>query len=151
MNKAVFPGSFDPFTKGHANIIERTLNLFDEIVIAIGINSKKQYLFPLENRIQSISNFYQNEPKISVKTYEGLTVNFCQHIGAKYLVRGLRTSSDFYYERTIALMNKSIDKQLETVFIISAPELSAISSTVVREIYNHKGDISQFIPNGFKI
>jgi pantetheine-phosphate adenylyltransferase len=151
MNKAVFPGSFDPFTKGHANIIERTLNLFDEIVIAIGINSKKQYLFPLENRIQSISNFYQNEPKISVKTYEGLTVNFCQHIGAKYLVRGLRTSSDFDYERTIALMNKSIDKQLETVFIISAPELSAISSTVVREIYNHKGDISQFIPNGFKI
>ena len=151
MNKAVFPGSFDPFTKGHANIIERTLNLFDEIVIAIGINSKKQYLFPLENRIQSISNFYQNEPKISVKTYEGLTVNFCQHIGAKYLVRGLRTSSDFDYERTIALMNKSIDKQLETVFIISAPELSAISSTVVREIYNHKGDISKFIPNGFKI
>ena len=151
MNKAVFPGSFDPFTKGHANIIERTLNLFDEIVIAIGINSKKQYLFPLENRIQSISNFYQNEPKISVKTYEGLTVNFCQHIGAKYLVRGLRTSSDFDYERTIALMNKSIDKQLETVFIISAPELSAISSTVVREIYNHKGDISHFIPNGFKI
>lgn len=151
MNKAVFPGSFDPFTKGHANIIERTLNLFDEIVIAIGINSKKQYLFPLENRIQSISNFYQNEPKISVKTYEVLTVNFCQHIGAKYLVRGLRTSSDFDYERTIALMNKSIDKQLETVFIISAPELSAISSTVVREIYNHKGDISQFIPNGFKI
>ncbi len=151
MNKAVFPGSFDPFTKGHANIIERTLNLFDEIVIAIGVNSKKQYLFPLENRIQSISNFYKTEPKISVKTYEGLTVNFCQQIGAKYLVRGLRTSSDFDYERTIALMNKSIDKQLETVFIISAPELSAISSTVVREIYNHKGDISQFIPNGFKI
>ena len=86
-----------------------------------------------------------------MKTYEGLTVNFCQHIGAKYLVRGLRTSSDFDYERTIALMNKSIDKQLETVFIISAPELSAISSTVVREIYNHKGDISKFIPNGFKI
>lgn len=151
MNKAVFPGSFDPFTTGHANIIERTLNLFDEIVIAIGINSKKQYLFPLENRIQSISNFYKTEPKISVKTYEGLTVNFCQQIGAKYLVRGLRTSSDFDYERTIALMNKSIDNQLETVFIISAPELSAISSTVVREIYNHKGDISQFIPKGFNI
>lgn len=151
MNKAVFPGSFDPFTTGHANIIERTLNLFDEIVIAIGINSKKQYLFPLENRIQSISNFYQTEPKISVKPYEGLTVNFCQQIGAKYLVRGLRTSSDFDYERTIALMNKSIDNQLETVFIISAPELSAISSTVVREIYNHKGDISQFIPKGFNI
>jgi len=151
MNKAVFPGSFDPFTKGHDNIIKRSLNLFDEIVIAIGVNSKKQYLFPLENRIKSIANFYHLEPKISVETYEGLTSTYCNKIGAKYLVRGLRTSSDFDYERTIALMNKSLDNSLETIFIISAPELSALSSTVVREIYNHGGDISQYLPKGFKL
>ena len=151
MKKAVFPGSFDPFTNGHHSIIERAIPIFDEIIIGIGNNSKKKYLFTLENRIKALEILYQNQPKVKVQAYEGLTVNFCKSIEANYIVRGLRTAADFEYERTIAQMNNALVPQLETIFFLSHPNLSALSSTVVRDIYVNGGDVMQFLPEGYPI
>ena len=143
---AVFPGSFDPITIGHADIVKRALPLFDEIIIAIGSNSQKQSLFPLEKRIEWIELVFKNEKKVKVESYEGLTVNFCEKKKANYLLRGIRNAGDFEYEKTIAHLNHDMLPQLETILIVSRPELSSISSTIVREIIRGKGKIRKFVP-----
>lgn len=145
---AVFPGSFDPFTVGHKAIVDRALSMFDEIIIAIGFNSEKNGFFPLNKRIEWIEQSFKDENRVSVKTYEGLTVDFCKENNANYILRGLRTSSDFEYERAIAQMNKKILPEAETVFLLTSPEHTPISSSIVREIYKHGGDVSEFIPDG---
>lgn len=145
-NTAVFPGSFDPITKGHESIVRRAIGLFDEIVIAIGINSTKDYYFPIEKRIEWLKKVFANETKVRIEKYEGLTIDFCKKIDAQYILRGLRTSADFEFERGIAQMNKAMMPNIETVFFLTTPELSAINSTIVREILKNGGDISQFVP-----
>lgn len=143
---AVFPGSFDPITIGHVNLVERALPLFDEIIVAIGINPRKKYLFSLEQRIEWLETVFADEPKIKVGHFENLTAHYCEKIGAKYLLRGLRNGSDFDYEKTISQMNNIVVEGLETIFLISPPAYSHISSTIVREIITGKGDASPFIP-----
>ncbi len=143
---AVFPGSFDPITKGHSDIVLRSLPLFDEIIIAIGSNSQKQSLYTLEQRIKWIQKVFKNEPKVKVESYEGLTVNFCAKKKANYLLRGIRSSADFEYEKNIAHLNHDMLPQVETVLILSRPELSSISSTIVREIIRGNGKVEKFVP-----
>ncbi len=145
---AVFPGSFDPFTVGHKSIVDRALNMFDEIIIAIGYNSEKSGFFPLEKRVEWIKQTFKDNRKIKVITYQGLTVDFCKKNNANYILRGLRTSEDFEYERAIAQMNKKLLPETETVFLLTSPEHTPISSSIVREIFKHGGDISEFIPEG---
>lgn len=148
---AVFPGSFDPFTVGHENVIARSLGLFDTLVIAIGSHSQKSAHFSLEKRLAMIRDLYQDEEKVIVDHYEGLTINYCEKIGANYLLRGLRTSADFEYERAIAQVNRKMNPKVETVFILTAPELTPVNSTIVREILRHGGDVSQFLPKGIDL
>ena len=143
---AVFPGSFDPITVGHVNLIERALPLFDEIIVAIGINSQKKYLFSLEQRIEWLEAVFATEPKVKVGYFENLTAHYCKKIGAGYLLRGLRNASDFDYEKTISQLNNIVGDGLETIFLISPPAYSHISSTIVREIITGGGDASPFIP-----
>lgn len=147
---AVFPGSFDPLTLGHELIIKRALPLFDKIIIAIGMNSTKEDYFPLEKRKAWIEKVFYGEKKTEVKTYKGLTVDFCKKEKANYILRGLRTSADFEFERVIAQMNRAMQEKIETVFILSTPELSAITSTIVRDIILHGGDASQFVPSAIR-
>lgn len=154
MNKeriAVFPGSFDPITKGHENVIRRALPLFDKIIIAIGINSTKNSLFTLEQRKQWIETVFSDEPKIEISTYEGLTVDFCTRKNAGYIIRGLRNTTDFEYEKAIAQMNAAMKENIETVFLITDPAHAAINSSIVREIHKNKGDIQKFIPDRIEI
>ena len=148
---ALFPGSFDPITKGHQAIVTRALSLFDEIIIAIGNNSNKAGFFSIEDRLSWIQQVFAHETKVKIHVYKGLTVDFCKKVNANYILRGLRTSADFEFERTIAQMNKAMANDIETVFILSSPELSAINSTIVRDILRHGGDVSPFIPNGIKL
>ncbi|PHI18242.1 pantetheine-phosphate adenylyltransferase [Lewinellaceae bacterium SD302] len=143
---AVFPGSFDPITKGHEELVRRALPLFDEIVVAIGVNSQKKYLFPLEQRLESLRLVFRDQPKVKVDSFEKLTAHYCQRIGAGYLLRGLRNAGDFDYEKTISQLNSIVGDGLETVFLISNPEVSHISSTIVREIIKGGGDASPFVP-----
>ena len=143
---AVLPGSFDPITIGHVDIVRRALPLFDEIVIAIGVNSQKKYLFPLEQRKAWLRSIFEFEPKVKVDDYQGLTLKYCQKIDSDYLIRGIRNAADFDYERTISQINHTVEKQLDTVFFIARPELSHISSTIVRELILGAGDISAFVP-----
>ena len=151
MNKvAVFPGSFDPITTGHESIIRRALPMFDKIIIAIGINSTKEGYFSLEKRKQWIEKVFAREKKVEVKTYKGLTVDFCKQEKANYILRGLRTSADFEFERVIAQMNRTMNENIETIFILSTPELSAIASTVVRDILRNEGDASKFVPSAIR-
>jgi len=147
---AVFPGSFDPITKGHESIIRRALPLFDEIIVAIGANTQKKHYFTLEKREEFIKNVFAGEPKIKVMTYDGLTVTFCQKVGAQYILRGLRTSADYDFERAIAQMNHTMAHGIESIFLVSEPSLSHISSTIVRDILIHKGDISPFVPDAVR-
>lgn len=149
--KAVFPGSFDPFTIGHESIVKRALPLFDRIVIAIGHNTRKKNLFSIEKRINWLKTIFAGEPKIEVQMFTGLTVNFCKEVGAKYILRGLRTAADFEYERAIAQVNKAMHLDIETVYLLTLPEHTAISSTIVREIIRHGGDACQFIPEEIEI
>ena len=151
MRIAVFPGSFDPITKGHESIVRRGLALFDEIIIGIGYNTNKHYFFSQDRREHFISKTFEGEPKIKVMRYSGLTVNFCKEIGAGYILRGLRTSADFEFERAIAQMNRSMSDGVETVFIVSDPSLSHISSTIVRDILLYQGDVSAFVPDSIRI
>ena len=146
MKVAIFPGSFDPITKGHIDLIKRALPLFDKLVIAVGQNSQKKNHFSLEQRLNWLNTIAQTEKKIEIATYEGLTVNFAKQINAGYLIRGLRNASDFDYEKTISQLNNIVGKGLETVFFISQPGYSHISSTLVREIIKGQGDVSQFVP-----
>lgn len=143
---AVFPGSFDPITKGHADIVLRSLPLFDEIIIAIGVNSQKQSLYTLDQRMDWIREVFKNEKKVKVESYEGLTVNFCEKKKAKYLLRGIRSAADFEYEKTIAHLNNDMLPGLETILMLSKPELSSVSSTIVREIIRGKGKVAKFVP-----
>jgi len=146
MSIAIFPGSFDPLTKAHVNILNRALPLFSKVIVGIGQNSSKQSLLTIEQRKLIIEKVYEHEPKVEVKAYNTLTVNFCREMGAKYMIRGIRTVSDFEYEKGIAQMNHALEPDLESIFIISKPGYSAISSTIVRDILRYGGDISQFVP-----
>lgn len=147
MRTALFPGSFDPITIGHCDILERALPLFDRIVVAIGHNSQKKYLFSLEERMNYIAQTFAHQPKISVSNYSGLTIHYCQQIGANYLLRGIRSAADFEYERNISQMNFAVSEQkIETVFLICQPAYSHISSTIVREILLGKGNATAFLP-----
>lgn len=143
---ALFPGSFDPITKGHVNVLERGLDLFDKVVVAIGHNSAKKYLYPLEKRLAILNAVWANEPRVEVSSYEGLTVEYCRSLNAKYILRGLRSSTDFEYEKTIAQLNHSQDNDIETVFLMCEPQYGHFHSSVVREIIKHGGDASPFIP-----
>jgi pantetheine-phosphate adenylyltransferase len=148
---AVFPGSFDPITTGHADIVRRAVPLFDEIIIGIGLNSEKKYMFPLEKRIEFIKTAFKDVSKIKVETYNGLTVEFCKKAGAQFILRGLRNPADFEFEKTIVQVNRAMVPEIETVFIITSPEFSSISSTIVREVFRHGGDVSQFVPKGVNL
>lgn len=143
---AVFPGSFDPITRGHESIILRALPVFDEIIVAVGENMEKRSFFPIENRFKWLESVFHNEAKVTILKYSGLTVDFCRKVKAGYILRGLRTSADFEFERTIGLINKSIYPAIETVFLLSAPEYAALSSSVVRDVLKNGGDVSNFVP-----
>lgn len=147
---AVFPGSFDPITKGHESIVLRAASLFDEIIVAIGDNSEKKSLFPIEERLEWIKTVFSKNSNIFVETYSGLTVDFCKQKNAKFILRGLRTSADFEFERSIGQTNKLLDAEIETVFLLTTSELSSITSSIVREVYKHNGDVSPFIPEIIK-
>jgi pantetheine-phosphate adenylyltransferase len=144
---AVFPGSFDPITRGHESIIRRALPVFDEIIIALGENAEKKSYFPLDDRLKWLKQVFSDEPRIKVIKYSGLTVDFCRKIKAGYILRGLRTSADFEFERTIGLMNKAISPAIETVFLLSTPEYAALSSSVIRDILKNGGDVTKFVPD----
>lgn len=148
---AVFPGSFDPITTGHVDLVKRALPLFDKIIVAIGINSTKKYLFSLDQRIEWLEKVFNDEPKVEVGHFENLTAHYCRKIGAQYLLRGLRNASDFDYEKTISQLNNIVGEGLETLFLISRPAFSHISSTIVREIIIGGSDARQFIPPEIKI
>lgn len=144
-NIAVFPGSFDPFTKGHEDIVNKAVELFDEVVIAIGVNSSKKYYFNLDKRVKHIESLFQNK-KIKVLTYQKLTVDLCKDINAKFIVRGLRDNKDFEYEKSIAHMNTEISN-IQTIFLLTAQKYGAINSSIVREIFKNKGNIDSFVTN----
>ena len=152
MNKiAVFPGSFSPFSLGHKAMVDSALPLFDKIIIAVGNNPEKNQYFSIKKRLKWINDVYKNMPNISVERYEGLTVDFCKTVNANFIVRGLRDSHDFKFEKNIAQMNKKLNAEIETIFIITPPDLSHISSTILRDIIKNGGDISTFIPKEISI
>jgi len=146
MRVAVFPGSFDPFTNAHVDILNRALPLFDRVIVAIGKNSVKQSMLTVEKRTAIINRVYEHESKVEVTNYGGLTVEFCRKAGAAWMIRGIRTVSDFEYEKGISQMNYVLEPGIESIFILSKPGYSAISSTIVRDILRNGGDISQFVP-----
>lgn len=143
---AVFPGSFDPFTIGHKVIVDSALDLFDKIFIAIGKNSSKNSFISMENKLNHINSIYETVSKIEVITYEGLTAELCKKLNARYILRGLRNTSDFQYEKSIAQVNKELHTELETIFIVPQPQYGHISSTIVRDLIKHKADVSSFVP-----
>ncbi len=145
MKRAVFPGSFDPLTLGHKDIIDRGLPLFDEIIIAIGTNSTKKYMFTLEQRRSFIEKTFADQPKIIVDTYQGLTIDYCKKINSQYILRGLRNPADFEFEKAIAHTNRKMSK-IETVFLLTSVSTSYISSSIVRDILQNKGDASLLVP-----
>jgi pantetheine-phosphate adenylyltransferase len=145
MKKAIFPGSFDPITNGHYDIIKRSVSLFDEIVVAIGVNAEKKYMFSLEERKRFIEEAFQNEPKVKVITYSGLTIDLCKKENAEFILRGLRNPADFEFEKAIAHTNRSLSK-IETVFLLTAAGTSFISSSIVRDVLRNGGDISTLVP-----
>ncbi len=148
---ALFPGSFDPFTIGHESIVNRSLPLFDKIIIAVGFNTQKKALLDLDNRLQLISDVFAGNPKVEVRNYQGLTIDYCSKVNAQYLLRGLRTAADFEYERAIGQMNKAMNSEIETVFLLTAPEYTFVNSTIVRDILFYGGDASKFLPKGVDI
>lgn len=151
MKIAVFPGSFDPITVGHVNLVERAMPLFDKIVVAVGINSSKKYLFSLEQRIEWLKLVFRGQEKVEIDHFQHLTAHYCQKIGARYLLRGLRNASDFDYEKTISQVNHIVGEGIETVFLISQPEYSHISSTIVREVIIGGADATPFLPDEIRI
>ncbi|SDR75984.1 Phosphopantetheine adenylyltransferase [Polaribacter sp. KT25b] len=145
MKRAIFPGSFDPITLGHFDIIERGVKLFDELIIAIGINADKNYMFTLEERKKFIEDCFKDEPKIKVLTYQGLTVNFCEEQNANFILRGLRNPADFEFEKAIAHTNRKLS-EVETVFLLTSSGKSFISSSIVRDVIRNKGDYTGLVP-----
>jgi len=150
-NIAIFPGSFDPITRGHENIILRAIPLFDKIIVSLGQNSEKKNYFSLEQRMDYIERVFFDYPEVVVDQYTGLTVDYCKKVGAKFILRGLRTSADFEFERSIGQVNKRLYPDIETVFLLTLPEFTAINSSVVRDVLRHGGDVSQFIPECLEI
>ncbi len=148
---AVFPGSFDPITVGHVDLVQRAIPLFDKVIVAIGINNQKKYLFSLEDRIHWLEEVFREEDKVEVGHFSGLTAHYARQIGAGYLLRGLRNASDFDYEKTISQLNQIVGEGLETIFLISQPAYSHISSTIVREIIKGGGDASPFLPERVRV
>ena len=146
MKTAVFAGSFDPITRGHEDIVLKAMPLFDEIIIAIGVNIDKKYAFPLEQRIKWIENTFAEYPKVKVISYEGLTVDLCRKMNARFIIRGLRNTTDFEYESIIAEANKKLNPEVETVFFLSDPTVRCVSSTVVRDLIKNHADLKGFIP-----
>ncbi len=150
MKRAIFPGSFDPITLGHYDIIQRGIPLFDELIIAIGINTEKKYMFSLEDRKQFITEAFADHPKVKVLTYEGLTIDFCKKVNANYILRGLRNPADFEFEKAIAHTNRRLS-EIETVFLLTSSGKSYISSSIVRDVIRHGGDYSVLVPNTVKV
>ncbi|KQC01839.1 pantetheine-phosphate adenylyltransferase [Pedobacter sp. Hv1] len=146
MKIALFPGSFDPITIAHVDILKRSLPLFDRVVVGIGLNSSKQNFLSAEKREEIVKSIFTSYANVEVQLYEGLTVDFCRKIDAKYMVRGIRSASDFEYERAIAQINQTMMPDVETILLLSKPEYSAISSTIVRDILRNNGDVSPFVP-----
>jgi pantetheine-phosphate adenylyltransferase len=145
MKKAIFPGSFDPITNGHFDIIKRGVSLFDEVIVAIGVNAEKKYMFSLEARKRFIEEAFKDEPKVKVITYTGLTIDLCKKENAEFILRGLRNPADFEFEKAIAHTNRILSK-IETVFLLTAARTSFISSSIVRDVLRNGGDISQLVP-----
>lgn len=148
MRIAIFPGTFDPFTRGHASLVDRSLPLFDQIVIGVGVNENKRSLLPLERRVSSIRKFYANEPRIKVEAYSDLTIDFARRMEARFIVRGIRTVNDFEYEETIADINRKLSG-IETIIFFTEPALTSVSSTIVRELIHFGKDVSEFLPIGY--
>jgi pantetheine-phosphate adenylyltransferase len=151
MRIAVYPGTFDPVTRGHQAMVLRALPLFDKLVVAVGHNAKKKTDFSLEQRIKWLEEVFEPYPSVEVASFDNLTVQFCREIGAQFILRGLRSSTDFEFERNIAQANKAMEADIETVFIVSEPGLSAINSSIVRDIFRHGGDVRPFIPEGITL
>lgn len=151
MKRAVFPGSFDPFTLGHESIVKRAIPLFDEIIIAIGYNSDKPGFFSIEQRIQWIKEVFEDYPMIKVDHYQDLTIDYCKKTESSYILRGLRSAADFEYERSIAQVNKTLYPEAETIFLLTLPEHTPITSSIVRDIIRHGGDASMLLPDRMKI
>ena len=147
MRIALFPGTFDPVTFGHIDIIERSLPLFDKLYIGIGINSNKEPMFSPEQRVHWLEEIFKNEPKIEALIYEGLTVRCCQKVNVTYIIRGIRYVNDFEYEKAIADMNRSLDENIETVFLTCLPKYTSVASTLVRDVIRNGGDVTQFVPD----
>ena len=148
---AIFPGSFDPITLGHVNIVERALPLFDKIILAVGSNADKKYLFPLSKRVQWLENTFEKYPKIEVLKYDGLTIEFAKECNANFLLRGLRNPADFEFEKAIAQANRELEPQLDTVFFLRSAKLSFISSSLVRDVIINNGEYSKFVPEEVRI
>ena len=150
MKRALFPGSFDPITLGHYDIIKRALDLFDEIVVAIGVNGDKNYMFTVEQRTEFIEQAFADETKVKVTTYQGLTVDFCKEIDAQFILRGLRNPADFEFEKAIAHTNRKLS-QIETVFLLTAARTSFISSSIVRDVIRNHGDYTVLVPESVRV
>lgn len=148
--RAIFPGTFDPFTVGHASIVNRSLGFMDELIIGIGINENKNTYFPIEKREEMIRRLYAHEPRVKVVSYDNLTVDLAKQWGARFIIRGIRTVKDFEYEETIADINRKLEG-IETILLFTEPELTCVSSSVVRELLNFGKDISRFLPEGMTI
>jgi pantetheine-phosphate adenylyltransferase len=146
MRICLFPGTFDPLTLGHVDIINRAIPLFDKIIVGIGLNASKQPMFSAEQRVQWIKEIYKDEERVEGVIYEGLTINFCKKIGAQFILRGIRYVSDFEYEKTIADANRTLDKSIETIFLTGEPKYTSVASTIVRDIIRNGGDASHFLP-----
>jgi pantetheine-phosphate adenylyltransferase len=150
MKTAVFPGSFDPITLGHYDIIKRGISLFDKVIVAIGVNAEKKYMFTLEERLHFIRESFKDEPKVEVITYEGLTIDLCKKVGAKFILRGLRNPADFEFEKAIAHTNRQLSK-IETVFLLTAAKTSYISSSIVRDVLRNGGDYTILVPDAVRV
>ena len=150
MKRAIFPGSFDPLTLGHYDIIKRGVTLFDEIIVAIGVNSDKKYMFTLQERKRFIEEAFKDEPKIKVTTYQGLTVDYCKEIGVDFILRGLRNPADFEFEKAIAHTNRDL-APIETVFLLTSADTSYIASSIVRDVIRNHGDYTKLVPKSVRI